>query len=337
MIKNTPLHIKRTLNYFLQLFNGSHTQSANEYTLVFNSSLGNGKIILNALNWGVYVFRLDIFTNCSLAFNECSLEHDALELLFISNGTIDYTRDNLAPMHLESYSNILSSTKSGLKRSLQFQANKNVSFTYTYIPCKDFFISENLMGNAQNYKEFYDLLNTADRASFMHVGPYSLKIENQIKKLNKTWNNPAITRLYFEGQFYLLLALQLSEYKDSMAKNHPFSRSEIKKVQHAVDFINTHISSPLSIPLLCQHVGLTQTKLQAGFQSVFSKTVNEYMRHVRLENAHTLIATTDLSISEIVYRVGLNSKSYFSKIFKEHYGVLPTEFRAYRKTTSTLK
>lgn len=335
MIKNTPFQIKYFLEYLLKFFDGSITHTNNVYTLTFNSTLGKGKIILNPLNWGVFVLRFDIYVHKDLVLKEFITQQDAVGFLFISNGTLKYSTDNSTTIRLDQYRNIIASIKNGVKRSIHLKANTKLTFNYVHVPCKEFFTSENILGTTLDYVEFDNFLCTASTASCLHIGRYSLKIENQIKKLNKTWNSPAITRLYFEGQVYLLLAYHLNEYRDDIAAKHPFSKTEINKIHQAVDFIESHISTPLSIPLLCKHFGLTPNKIQAGFQSVFSKTVNEYIRHVRLENAQVLIATTDLSISEIVYRVGLNSKSYFSKIFKEQYGILPTEYRVYRRQKFT--
>ena len=60
-------------------------------------------------------------------------------------------------------------------------------------------------------------------------------------------------------------------------------------------------------------------------------TVNGYIQHRRMLHAKTLLNDTDFNISEIVEKLGLSSKSYFSKIFKETYGISPSEFRQNNK------
>jgi AraC-like DNA-binding protein len=60
---------------------------------------------------------------------------------------------------------------------------------------------------------------------------------------------------------------------------------------------------------------------------MFNQTVNTYVQGIRLDLAKDLLLNFDYSISEIVYLIGLSSKSYFSKIFREHYGTTPSEFR----------
>ena len=73
--------------------------------------------------------------------------------------------------------------------------------------------------------------------------------------------------------------------------------------------------------------GLSQAKLQDGIKFLFTRTVTEYIRHVRLEMARDLMKNSDLNISQIVYTIGFTSRSYFSKIFKEKFGISPNEFK----------
>lgn len=84
------------------------------------------------------------------------------------------------------------------------------------------------------------------------------------------------------------------------------------------EFIKDEPVYPHSIDSLSAKNGLSPAKLQKSFKYLYSHTVSDYVRDVRLMKAEDLIKTTDLSISEIVYAVGFNSRSYFSKIFKKN-------------------
>ena len=71
-------------------------------------------------------------------------------------------------------------------------------------------------------------------------------------------------------------------------------------------------------------------KIQEGFKSYYSCSVNDFVQRKRLEIAKKLLSQSDLNISEIAYKVGLNSKSYFSKLFKDRYGLSPTDYKKSR-------
>ena len=54
---------------------------------------------------------------------------------------------------------------------------------------------------------------------------------------------------------------------------------------------------------------------------------SEFIRDLRLRHAEQLILKSQLSVSEISYRVGFNNPRYFSKYFKEKYGVIPSQYK----------
>jgi YesN/AraC family two-component response regulator len=55
------------------------------------------------------------------------------------------------------------------------------------------------------------------------------------------------------------------------------------------------------------------------------------MQHIKLEAAKEMLKLSEKNISEIVTSIGLNNRSYFSKIFKEKYGVSPKYFLKNKK------
>ena len=112
-----------------------------------------------------------------------------------------------------------------------------------------------------------------------------------------------------------------------MNLSEAISKDDIAKIHKLTTYILDHISEDISITILCTESGLSPKKLQLGFKILFSKTVNEYIRQLKLEISRDYLKSTDLSVSEIVYSIGIKSRSYFSKIFYEAYDILPTDYR----------
>lgn len=54
---------------------------------------------------------------------------------------------------------------------------------------------------------------------------------------------------------------------------------------------------------------------------------SQFVRNVRLEEAAKLLAAKHDTVSRIAYQVGFNNLSYFTKSFKEKYGVAPRDFQ----------
>jgi transcriptional regulator GlxA family with amidase domain len=137
-------------------------------------------------------------------------------------------------------------------------------------------------------------------------------------------------KLFLEGMAYQILTHQILQYQDD--KKDEGSRtllrsSELKQINHISSLIESNISDVPTVENLAREAGLNINKLQEGFKKLYGTTVNNYVQKARLDAAYNLLTKTDLSISEIVNAIGLSSKSYFSKIFKEKHSISPSEFR----------
>jgi signal transduction histidine kinase/ligand-binding sensor domain-containing protein/DNA-binding response OmpR family regulator len=82
-----------------------------------------------------------------------------------------------------------------------------------------------------------------------------------------------------------------------------------------------------SIEELSKKIGMSTVYLNKKISALTGKTTSEYVRSIRLRKAAQLLEKSDLSISEVAYEVGYNSPKYFSKYFKDEYGILPSEYR----------
>ena len=76
---------------------------------------------------------------------------------------------------------------------------------------------------------------------------------------------------------------------------------------------------------LAKSVGFSRSQLARKIKSLTGKTSNQLIREFRLDKAKSLIEQNSGTISEIAYEVGYSNLSYFSKSYKEHFGVLPSE------------
>jgi AraC-like DNA-binding protein len=116
-------------------------------------------------------------------------------------------------------------------------------------------------------------------------------------------------------------------YENSKPLKISLLESELKKVRGLAKKIAKDSSKNYSLDKISKTSGISQAKLQEGFKFLYARTVSEYIRHARLEDARDLMHNSNLNISQIVYSIGFTSRSYFSKIFKEKYGISPNEFK----------
>lgn len=106
----------------------------------------------------------------------------------------------------------------------------------------------------------------------------------------------------------------------------PESRQE-KLINEVVDIIEANIEdSDFNVEKLCKVMELNQTALYRKVKSSTGISITAFMRKVRLKKALQLLASSDLTISEIAYQVGFNDPGYFTKCFTSEYGQSPSSF-----------
>ena len=105
----------------------------------------------------------------------------------------------------------------------------------------------------------------------------------------------------------------------------PLDKKFIAKV---LDYINDNIADEnLNVEQLAEELHLSRSQLYRKIKALTGQTANEFLRKIRLEKAKQMIGNGNESISEICFKVGFSSPSYFTKCFKSHFGVLPTELK----------
>lgn len=126
-----------------------------------------------------------------------------------------------------------------------------------------------------------------------------------------------------------IAAISHTMYEDFIRRvNQVRRRAGISKhVRMCCDYIDTHISDPLSLRVLAEHVDYTEYYLSRKFKAETGMSINAYICQARMREARSLLSATDLSIQEIADRLQFCSRSYFSKQFKKDTGMLPVEYR----------
>jgi AraC-like DNA-binding protein len=89
----------------------------------------------------------------------------------------------------------------------------------------------------------------------------------------------------------------------------------------------------LTITALALEVGINSFKLRVGFKQLFKTTIHQYRLGLRLNVAMKLLSETDLTVSEIAYKTGFDSRDGFARCFRRRLKESPREWR---KTTDTM-
>ena len=82
-----------------------------------------------------------------------------------------------------------------------------------------------------------------------------------------------------------------------------------------------------SVENLADALNISRVQLYRKVKAMLGISVSDYISDFRLENAKSMLETTDKSIAEIGYSTGFSSPNYFSTAFKSKYGVTPGAYR----------
>ncbi|SHI59552.1 two-component regulator propeller domain-containing protein [Pseudozobellia thermophila] len=99
-------------------------------------------------------------------------------------------------------------------------------------------------------------------------------------------------------------------------------------IDKVMEYIVENIADEkLNVEHLANELNLSRSQLYRKIKALTGLTANEFLRKLRLEKAKEIIENGDASISEVCFKVGFSSPSYFTKCFKAYFGVLPTELK----------
>lgn len=98
-------------------------------------------------------------------------------------------------------------------------------------------------------------------------------------------------------------------------------------LQEMTAIVSRHIDdSNFSVSMLCSESHWSDKQVYRKMKQLTGKTVSEFIRDIRLEKAAAYLAQHKLTVNEVMYKVGFTTASYFSKCFKEKFGVSPSEY-----------
>jgi signal transduction histidine kinase/ligand-binding sensor domain-containing protein/DNA-binding response OmpR family regulator len=111
-----------------------------------------------------------------------------------------------------------------------------------------------------------------------------------------------------------------------------FSQVEIKSpdkilIRKVIDTIKQNIeNSEFNVDDLSREVGISRVHLNRKLKENMNISPNNLIKSMRIKQAAYLLINNKVNISDVAYKIGFSSHSYFSNSFKEYYGMSPTEF-----------
>ena len=187
-----------------------------------------------------------------------------------------------------------------------------------------------------------DILKSNERTA--HIPVIHISAKNSIEDQNNAYNHG--TDLYIPKPFHprhVLSAVENMINKYSLMKEYfksgrsslivrdgiTMHKEDELLLNKIIKFIEDNIDDESINPdSLADFIGVSKAGLYRKLKELTEKTPSEFVRTIRLEYAASLLKTTKLTVTEIMYKSGFSNKSYFYREFAKLYNTSPKEYRS---------
>lgn len=107
----------------------------------------------------------------------------------------------------------------------------------------------------------------------------------------------------------------------------PLSTTRNPRVMTVIQFMETNLQRRISLNELSDAANLSRSYLCNLFKTHTGLPPGEYLRRLRMEKASHLLATTLLSIKQIIAMVGYSDRATFLRHFRRYFDSVPSEYR----------
>ena len=113
------------------------------------------------------------------------------------------------------------------------------------------------------------------------------------------------------------------ERTNQLSRNH----EHVDMINQARRLIRDGLEDDLAIQDIARDMGVSYSNFRKLFKEFAGVSPALYQQELRIQRAKELLATTDMSVKQIAYRLRFDSPDYFSSKFKMKTGMKPSEFR----------
>jgi AraC-like DNA-binding protein len=107
----------------------------------------------------------------------------------------------------------------------------------------------------------------------------------------------------------------------------PVLSNDEELMERIISLINSNMhSEEFNVTKLCDLLCMDQKQLYRKLKQLTGETPVGFIRKQRMKRAAILLKQDRFTVSEVMYQIGFNSASYFTKSFMKEYGVTPKEF-----------
>ncbi|MEO0724928.1 MAG: tetratricopeptide repeat protein [Bacteroidota bacterium] len=198
----------------------------------------------------------------------------------------------------------------------------------------DLIISDVMMPEKDGY-ELTDILKQDERTNHIPIILLTAKsdIDSKISGLEKG-ADAYLAKPFEERELFvridklLELRKKLQERYANLDPSANAPKIENPFLLKLIAYIEEHLSeAELNMERISKDLGMSRTQVFRKLKALTGQSPTLFIRSYRLKKGKELLATTDLTISEIAYEVGFTSLNYFSSAFAKEFGTRPSYYR----------
>ncbi len=206
-------------------------------------------------------------------------------------------------------------------------------------PCKRIIIQFNMPKNVNGLSNEYEqLLNLFHQDVPIYRFDRELQ-EKLYRKLNEIYTlsqkTDSMRNLIIHLKFIEFLTLLYLNREKNLYLNESEMTAQEEKMYAIAGYIHSHYPEDLSLEMLSEKFGISNSYLSHQFKRVTGFSVTDYIQMTRIRNVQAMLINTQIPITEVSAPCGFNSFSQFNRVFRKHIGMAPSAYRKKHQQTQS--
>jgi AraC-like DNA-binding protein len=177
-------------------------------------------------------------------------------------------------------------------------------------------------------------------ASFIFFKPWLIKPESELHGVLKPLLLESLAEYKEKQDYYeasvtakiinaavFMARKQREEFPDIFADQLMKRKVHIVNFNRCVEYINQHYREDLPLEFVAKIAGFSKFHFTRWFKQFAGISFYDYLTQVRMQVAESMLANTEVPITEIALESGFQSIATFNRVFKHNHNLTPTEFR----------
>ena len=312
-------------------FGVSYSQNCDEYSVEIPKHIGKGEV--RGINFenglGLLLYKATFNEDVRLEFTLDDVH--PVKYVYALHGQLAHSFSNDPTKNLiEEFSCAILASEKNSGHVMEFSKDVAYEVISVEIDRKSFLSNFSLEIDEWNSTLQSLFKDVNGNVQFYHEGSCGIYFKDILQDVDHYKDFPLARKINLQSIAMQIFINQLVQFDDDLLNTDLrtiLRIQELKRVEEIADFVRDNLTADLSIKNLSRKTGLNPNKLQLGFKYIFNTTINEFVTNARLDQANVLLRNKEYNVGAVVSAIGLESSSYFSKIYKKKYGITPKNYK----------